>query len=419
MEVPYLDETGVYKNLLQEIAQRVGAPLPQYTTFRSGLGHQPVFTGTVELAGITFTGEPAKNKKQAEKNAAMAAWSSLKQLAKEDASSSSEPENSDELEQITIARALLNYRLKEKMAMASSPNSPIPFSKKFQMHSPRPTSPQSAPVTSSKILPLICPKTTQRNRPTSTTAVDRHVQPRPTSTAANDRTVPARHSPPLDLWATHPQKFPAAGAAPYVPIRQYVAHCHGMAQPVRIRTVEPVFAAPPCQQPSLPPQVMRGLPQQPPPVTIRPTSLVYAASPAVRKDLMNVRNDNVSVWKEDSPAVQKDHQVVQKEDCMGVQKHHPVVQKEDYMIIQKDNPVAQKENSQAVQKDQLGVQKEDSQAVEKEDPLNITKGEDKTTAITAAMPNKLPAQTEESGKTAIDDKLQESESIQSLEQLKI
>lgn len=69
----------MYKNLLQEIAQRVGAPLPQYTTYRSGLGHLPVFTGTVELAGITFTGEPAKNKKQAEKNAAMAAWSSLKQ----------------------------------------------------------------------------------------------------------------------------------------------------------------------------------------------------------------------------------------------------------------------------------------------------------------------------------------------------
>ncbi|KAK3023112.1 hypothetical protein RJ639_042701 [Escallonia herrerae] len=74
-----LDETGVYKNLLQEIAQRVGAPLPQYRTFRSGLGHQPVFTGIVELAGITFSGELAKNKKQAEKNAAMAAWSSLKQ----------------------------------------------------------------------------------------------------------------------------------------------------------------------------------------------------------------------------------------------------------------------------------------------------------------------------------------------------
>jgi hypothetical protein len=73
------DETGVYKNLLQEVSQRVGAPLPSYTTERSGVGHLPVFTCTVELAGIIFTGDPAKNKKQAEKNAASAAWSSLKQ----------------------------------------------------------------------------------------------------------------------------------------------------------------------------------------------------------------------------------------------------------------------------------------------------------------------------------------------------
>jgi dsRNA-specific ribonuclease len=73
------DETGVYKNLLQEVAQRVGAPLPSYTTERSGVGHLPVFTCTVELAGIVFTGDPAKNKKQAEKNAASAAWFSLKQ----------------------------------------------------------------------------------------------------------------------------------------------------------------------------------------------------------------------------------------------------------------------------------------------------------------------------------------------------
>lgn len=72
------DETGVYKNLLQEVSQRVGATLPAYSTFRTGLGHLPVFTCTVELAGVIFTGEPAKNKKQAEKNAAMAAWLSLK-----------------------------------------------------------------------------------------------------------------------------------------------------------------------------------------------------------------------------------------------------------------------------------------------------------------------------------------------------
>ncbi|MFS7931024.1 putative cyclic nucleotide-binding domain, rmlC-like jelly roll, double-stranded RNA-binding protein [Helianthus anomalus] len=76
------DETRVYKNLLQEVSQRVGALLPTYTTFRSGLGHLPIFTCTVELASCTFAGEPAKNKKQAEKNAAMSAWSSLKLLCR-------------------------------------------------------------------------------------------------------------------------------------------------------------------------------------------------------------------------------------------------------------------------------------------------------------------------------------------------
>jgi dsRNA-specific ribonuclease len=73
------DETGIYKNLLQETAHRAGLKLPVYTTIRSGPGHTPVFTCTVELAGKTFTGNPGKTKKQAQKNAAMAAWSELKQ----------------------------------------------------------------------------------------------------------------------------------------------------------------------------------------------------------------------------------------------------------------------------------------------------------------------------------------------------
>lgn len=72
------DETGIYKNLLQEIAHRAGLNLPVYTTIRSGPGHVPIFTCTVELAGMNFTGEPAKTKKQAEKNAAIAAWSALR-----------------------------------------------------------------------------------------------------------------------------------------------------------------------------------------------------------------------------------------------------------------------------------------------------------------------------------------------------
>jgi uncharacterized RDD family membrane protein YckC len=37
--------------------------LPLYTTGQSRLSHLLVFTCTIELAGITFTGDPAKNKK--------------------------------------------------------------------------------------------------------------------------------------------------------------------------------------------------------------------------------------------------------------------------------------------------------------------------------------------------------------------
>lgn len=65
--------------MLQETAHRAGLNLPVYTTIRSGPGHVPIFSCTVELAGMSFPGEPAKTKKQAQKNAAMSAWSSLKQ----------------------------------------------------------------------------------------------------------------------------------------------------------------------------------------------------------------------------------------------------------------------------------------------------------------------------------------------------
>ncbi|XP_031486017.1 double-stranded RNA-binding protein 2-like [Nymphaea colorata] len=112
-----LDETGVYKNLLQETAHRAGLNLPVYTTVRSGPGHMPVFSCTVELAGMSFTGDLARTKKQAQKNAAMAAWSALKQLPHANSSSSpssSSPslgsESSEEQEQVTIARVLASLR---------------------------------------------------------------------------------------------------------------------------------------------------------------------------------------------------------------------------------------------------------------------------------------------------------------------
>ncbi|KAG8371320.1 hypothetical protein BUALT_Bualt13G0075400 [Buddleja alternifolia] len=252
-----LDETGVYKNLLQEIAQRVGSPLPYYTTFRSGLGHQPVFTGTVELADITFTGEPAKNKKQAEKNAALAAWLSLKQLAQQDASCSTEHENNDEQEQIRVARALQNYRLRQKMEMSKFS---LPFHRKISFPPPRPSSPQRHSMSTSKILPLFSQKTSSRNRPPS---------------IINDR-----HTSKLS-------QFPGVSAAPYVPISQCRVPYQGIAPPVTIRAAVPVFSAPPLPPPTaLPTQLMQ--PARPvrvaPPVCIRQAVTVFAAAPGKKED---------------------------------------------------------------------------------------------------------------------------------------
>ncbi|KAL5231840.1 hypothetical protein ABZP36_030616 [Zizania latifolia] len=282
-----LDETGVYKNLLQEVAQRVGAPLPSYTTERSGLGHLPVFTCTVELAGITFTGDPAKNKKQAEKNAASAAWSSLRQLVHQEANSLNEPESNDEQEQIRIARALLNYRLKEKMAMANNPHA-SPFPKKFPMQPERKTAfAQSSHSSYSKILPLFRPKSNSRSRPESPAATDAASQ---TSFWLSPVESPNPRS-----------RFPAAEAAPYVPVGHYCMPCHSMAPPVTVRTAIPVFSAPPLPSPGartqqLPPLMSHPLPiRMASPVRIRPAPPLYTPSAPVQgsKPMMPVQIKDV------------------------------------------------------------------------------------------------------------------------------
>ncbi|KAE8733798.1 Double-stranded RNA-binding protein 2 [Hibiscus syriacus] len=352
-----LDETGVYKNLLQEIAQRVGAPLPQYMTFRSGLGHLPIFTGIVELAGIKFTGEPAKNKKQAEKNAAMAAWTSLKLLAKETANSSSEPENNDELEQITIARALLNYRIKEKMAMSNSSGGPILFTKKFPTQNPRPTSPQS-PAATSKILPLICPKGVPRNRSMSA--------------AASDKSIPASSQTYVaESCGARPLKFPAAGAAPYVPIRQLRTPCHGIAPPVTIRTAVPVFSAPPRPAPSaVSPQ---------PPASALPTYPAQSVLPV---------QPPKSVVPHPSPSP------------LPTQLLLAPVQIASPVAIRRAVPIFA------------------APPVLKEKQTIPVGNEDTVTVTASALPNKSPAQAEEVARKTSKN-LQESETVQSLELLKI
>ncbi|KAM7273176.1 hypothetical protein ACFE04_027840 [Oxalis oulophora] len=71
------ENSGFYKNLLQEFAQKGGHLLPTYITERTGNSHAPTFTSTVELGGRVFVGMVAKTKKQAEMNVAKAAYLQL------------------------------------------------------------------------------------------------------------------------------------------------------------------------------------------------------------------------------------------------------------------------------------------------------------------------------------------------------
>lgn len=204
-------------------------------------------------------------------------------VAKETSSSMPEPENIDELEQVIIARALINYRIKENIGTGSSSSAPVPFAKKFFMQNPRPTSPQPSPATTSRILPFICPKQPSRSSRSlaATSGIDRIM-----AAALESRS----YQRPQQRFAN-----PGTAAQPYVPMRHLRSPCHGMAPPVTIRTAVPVFSAPPMPPPpctnntQLPssvyvPSLMRTAPpvRIAPPVTIRTAVPVFASAPPVR-----------------------------------------------------------------------------------------------------------------------------------------
>uniref|UniRef100_A0A6N2LAB1 DRBM domain-containing protein n=1 Tax=Salix viminalis TaxID=40686 RepID=A0A6N2LAB1_SALVM len=101
-----LDETGIYKNLLQETAHRAG--------LTSLYIHCKIRSYVPELAGMNFTGEPAKTKKQAEKNAAIATWSALKRMPNLDSLSNRETDAREEQDQEVVERVLSNFRSKDE-----------------------------------------------------------------------------------------------------------------------------------------------------------------------------------------------------------------------------------------------------------------------------------------------------------------
>ncbi|KAK2638294.1 hypothetical protein Ddye_026089 [Dipteronia dyeriana] len=73
------DGSILYKNLLQELAQKKGYALPIYMTNVSGEAHVPTFVSTVEVKGELFTGQRSKTKKQAEMSAAKVAYTTIKE----------------------------------------------------------------------------------------------------------------------------------------------------------------------------------------------------------------------------------------------------------------------------------------------------------------------------------------------------
>lgn len=187
-------------------------------------------------------------------------------MARQEASSASEPETNDELEQITVARALLNYRLKEKIAMANNPTAP-PFPKKFLVHPDKKPPSSQTSSSGSKILRMIRPRSSLRT-PRST---DEFCFQKP-------------HLSPLESQMAQPLKFHAAGAPPFLPFQHFRISSAGMAAPVTIRTSVPVFSAPPLPPPAvyqhLSP-VMNSPWRVAPPVHIRPAVSVFAAPPAL------------------------------------------------------------------------------------------------------------------------------------------
>lgn len=165
-----------------------------------------------------------------------------------------------------------------------------PFPKKFPMQQERkPSFGQSCQSSHSKILPLFRPKPNSRPKsPASTDGVSK--TPGRTVESLVDQSPRSR--------------FPAAEAAPYVPVGHYRRiPCHNMAPSVTIRTAVPVFSAPPLPPPSARLQQLPPLMSHPPPIRMAspvrvrpaPASPMFASSSPVQvpKPVMAVQLKDV------------------------------------------------------------------------------------------------------------------------------
>ncbi|XWS58286.1 hypothetical protein CRYUN_Cryun08bG0020800 [Craigia yunnanensis] len=235
----------VYKNLLQETAHGAGLNLPVYTSVRSGPGHVPIFSCTVDLGRMRFTGEPARSKKQAQKNAAMAAWSALRKLSQHGSSSSSSPslesKGKEVLEQVVIARFLSSLR----------------------------------PSESRQSMQNDCQYEKLRSVPESKQEDHKQRNVELESKVENVRRKLDAGSRPANYQLQNPHAFESSHLRPqYPPRASYYRNCRSpssAAAPVMIKTVSPVSSMrPKTQKPTtqvpVPPRMRTGAP----PFSIRP-----------------------------------------------------------------------------------------------------------------------------------------------------
>ncbi|XP_050230938.1 double-stranded RNA-binding protein 3 isoform X2 [Mercurialis annua] len=266
-----LDETGIYKNLLQETAHRAGLNLPVYTTIRSGPGHVPTFTCTVELAGMSFNGESAKTKKQAEKNAAISAWSALKRMPNLNSLTSKEVAL-EEQDQAVVARVLSNFRSKDEYKLQEARKRDYyrrKMVKSYKDHSSSSSNLSNSP--NYKLLDLLLDSATENlNKKQSSSFVSLLPPPPPRTTSrilppANpipyihrETQIPVEeHQKDEEEWLGEAAKkslssiyrqFPHQESKPTtINDRFYSYPSHRIAPAVQIRSVIPVCAAPPVQ----------------------------------------------------------------------------------------------------------------------------------------------------------------------------
>lgn len=215
--------------------------------------------------------------------------SSVWSVTQQSESSSLQKGNTEEQEHVIVARALQKFRLKARM-------SNIPFPIHFPVPKSKTVTGQTPTSTTSKILPLLShktgpsryhlttaqtwTKTPQKQFGVTSTANE---PPTPTSQSAENSGIPRQH------------KFPAVGAAPYIPVGHFRAH-HGIAPPVTIRNAVPCFSAPPrmgvtplrhnhlTPQFGMPPPMCGG---KAPPVTIRQSVPAFSAPEGQTKTATN------------------------------------------------------------------------------------------------------------------------------------